>query len=186
VNDGRRLLSVAVALTAAGAALLLLAAGRPWAHVALHQPPPLPTRRVDVTGADLSGLVRALGLVALAGAAALYAVAGPARRALGALLVAVGGAAVLSLGLSAPAHVRDAGAVQSRLPSAARVTVEGRTGWPVVFALGGAAVAAAGALTTSRGAGWPRLGARYDAPVALRPRPRDPWSALDRGEDPTA
>ena len=46
---------------------------------------------------------------------------------------------------------------------------------------GGAVLAATGAYAVARGRTWPVLGARYEPPQ----RREDPWSALDRGEDPT-
>jgi uncharacterized membrane protein (TIGR02234 family) len=76
--------------------------------------------------------------------------------------------------------------------------------WPWLAALGGVLVVAAGVLTVLRGAAWPGMSARYDAPAGKRsaagprraaaaasapagqPTPADLWKALDRGEDPTA
>lgn len=181
----RRQLAGAFLLTAAGALLMLVAAGRPWATAIVHQPPPLPDRRLAVSGAALGGVVRALGLLALAGLAALVALRGWARVAAGAVLVACGAAAVLTLGLSAPAHVRNAADVRTQVDTGASVAVAGRSGWPWIYALGGVAVATAGGLTFTRGRRWPGLGARYDAPTARPVRSPDPWTALDRGEDPT-
>jgi len=181
----RRQRALAVALTAAGALLLLVAAGRPWATAVVHAPPPLPDRRLVVTGVALGAVVRSLALLALAGVAALIALRGWARAAAGAVLVATGVGAVLALGLSAPAHVRDAPEVRTQVDTGASVTLAGRSAWPWLYALGGVAVATAGGIAATRGRRWPGLGARYDAPTGRPARSADPWTALDRGEDPT-
>lgn len=199
VRTGRRGLLIAVLLTMAGGALELLAAGRPWAYAVVRQPPPLPVHEVAVSGADLGGAVRAYGLLALAGAPALIATTRGTRVLVGLVLVAAGVASLLVLGSLGAGHVRDTTTVQALVATATTVTVSGRTGWPVGYALGALLVVAAGGLTVLRGARWPGMSSRYDAP-SRRPGTRggtrvpagsggrselDPWTALDRGEDPT-
>ncbi|WP_042367160.1 Trp biosynthesis-associated membrane protein, partial [Streptacidiphilus neutrinimicus] len=122
------------------------------------------------------------GLVALAGAGAVFA----ATAALGSETGALDEKAARSVGLTEVA-------VGSVTHSA----------WPWFAALGGVLVVGAGVLTVLRGAAWPGMSARYDAPAGKRsaagPRrgaaakapagqatPADLWKALDRGEDPTA
>lgn len=199
VRTGRRGLLIAVLLTLAGGALELLAAGRPWAYAVVRQPPPLPVHEVAVSGTDLGGAVRAYGLLALAGTAALVATTRGTRVLVGLVLVAAGVASLLVLGSLGAGHVRDTTTVQALVATATTVTVSGRTGWPVGYAFGALLVVAAGGLTVLRGARWPGLSSRYDAP-GRRPATRggarvpagsggrpevDAWTALDRGEDPT-
>ncbi len=67
---------------------------------------------------------------------------------------------------------------------------EAKTGGTLALAtaLGGLAVAAAGALTVVRGKEWPGLAARYDRPSRPAGKPQTDaqvWDALDRGDDPT-
>ncbi len=109
---------------------------------------------------------RALALVALAGVVALLAARGWTRFAVGVVL-ALSGLAITGL-------------------AAARLTGGSVVLWPVLSMLGGLLVLAAGALAATRGRSWLALGARYDAPAAVRPvSDGDVWAALDRGEDPT-
>jgi hypothetical protein len=162
--SGRRGLTIAVLLCAAGAVAVLVATGRTWAVEVTARPAPLPELRTEQTGGALRPWLPALGWVALAGAGALLALRATVRRLLGGLLVPAGGAIV-----------------------AGALTVTG--GWPVLAAAGGLAVAATGALTITRSARWPAMGARYERPARTRSQAAGPeqlWQALDRGEDPTA
>ena len=181
----RRELTVAVVITVVGAALQLIAAGRPWAHVLVSPPAPLPTRSIDVTGRALGGIVGSVALLALAGAAALVATRGLARRVVGAVLVVAGAAAVVALALTTPGRVRDSESVQPLVATGTVVAVSGRTLWPLLHVAGGVLVTAAGALVLRRGARWPALGAQYDVPSRRSSPTADQWAALDRGEDPT-
>jgi hypothetical protein len=160
---GRRELTLVVLLCAAAAALVLVAASRTWTVEVTVRPAPLPELRTEQTGGALRPWLPALGWVALAGAGALLAVRGTARRLLGGLLVSTGaGVAVGAL------------------------TVSG--GWPVLAAVGGVAVVVAGALTIARSGHWPAMGTRYERPARNRhhaAHPEQLWEALDRGEDPT-
>ena len=99
----------------------------------------------------------ALALVAGAGAAATLAARGWARRLVGMLLAATGGAA-LALGLTS-------------------------SSW--LAALGGVAVLTGGSWVAWRGPRWSRLSGRYDREPAVSDSPHALWDALDRGEDPT-
>jgi Tryptophan-associated transmembrane protein (Trp_oprn_chp) len=183
----RRLLTYTVVLCVAGAGLALFAATRTWAVEVTPRPAPLPALRDARTGGDVVAWLPGLALVGLAGAGAVLATRGLARTAVGGALVLCG-----------------AGVLAGAVPHA------GDGLWPVLCALGGAALAAGGGLTAVRGRGWPALGARYErrAPDvagsrvlrerageeerrALRDRAPGSggtvaaWDALDRGEDPT-
>lgn len=152
----RRELAYTVLLCVVGAGLALFAASRTWAVEVVPRPAPLPPARTPQAGGPL---LSALAVAALAGAGALPATRGRARTALGVLLVAAGVGIVAAAAPSLPA------------------------GWPALCALGGGAVAAAGALAVVRGRRWSGMGTRYEraAPVTGS----DLWDALDRGEDPT-
>lgn len=185
---GARGRGVAVVACLAGAGLVLLASSRDWAELPASTGGLVPSGPVPLTGRDLVPLAYACGLAALAGALALLATRGWPRRAVGVLLVVLGGAALLSglTGAGAEA-VRDAADAGGSVP----VT---RTAWPWASHAGAALVVAAGALTAAVGHRWAGMSDRYDAPAARErgraaDRPRgagDLWSALDRGEDPTA
>lgn len=177
--SGRSGLAAAVLLDAAGAAVVLLAAGRTWLMRTEDRPAPLPDIPTAVTGADLLPWLPASGLVALAAAGALLALRGPARQILGGVLVLAGTAMAVAAGWGGMRP--DAG-----------------IGWPALGLLGSAAVVAAGCLAVAWGREWPAMGARYErAGTAASPAPRPAegaggpgpekqmWDALDRGEDPT-
>lgn len=184
-TSGRRELLTAVGLCLAGAAVVLLAISRPWLTSRLGAAPPLPSRRIDVEGARLAPGARVLGLVGLAGVAALPATRRFGRTVVGVLLTAsgLGVVAVLVRVLADPA-----GAVR-RADAVGVITVGGSArlvAWPYLAALGGLLIAAAGALVVVRSRRWEVMSARYDAPAAQPPPgERSLWDAFDRGEDPT-
>ena len=179
-------LRIAVLGCLAGAGLVLLALSRPWLTARIGAAPPLPGRTVTLTGSAFAPGARALGLVGLAGVAALPATRRWGRAAVGALLVLAGAGIVVVVArvLSDPA-------------SAARGTEAFRTGfavtsspslgaWPYVAILGGVLLLSSGALAVLRGRGWAAMGERYEAPAAPKPvGEASLWEALDRGEDPT-
>ena len=167
-----------------GAALLaglggvaLLAAGGDWVTGTVAAPEPLPAQEVS---AGAPGSVRALGLVVLAGVAALFATRRTGRLVVGVLLLLAGiAAAAVAVGVLVDPL--------AALPDDA--TDGAATARPLLALAGALPTAAAGLLTTARGRSWPALGRRYEAPQA-RPAARGGeapalWEALDRGEDPT-
>lgn len=181
--------AAAVLLDLVGAALVLLAAGRPWARGVLEQAP-LPPVGLAPSGRNLAPVAAALGLVGLAGVVALLATRGAGRVATGVLLVLAGAAvmaASVHVGLDLPRAVRPAAERISGVPGASVAGIR-MTIWPRVSAVGGALLCGAGVLTAVRGRRWTTLSARYDAPGTDRPVGPEPaaiWDALDRGEDPT-
>lgn len=202
MNAGRQL-AVAALGCAAGAGLVLLAVGQPWARVVVDLPGPVPPSAHSVTGRELSPLVGALGLAGLAGLAGILASSGTARRVVGVLLSVFGGAA----GVASVLAVRDESVL--RVVATKAVLVRGLdealtlTPWWVVSLLGGVLICLTGCFVAIRGGAWARMPRRYDAPSGNPPpesrgaspernsEPKDPgseemWDLLDRGHDPTA
>ncbi|MFI5832937.1 Trp biosynthesis-associated membrane protein [Micromonospora sp. NPDC051300] len=174
---GRRELAYAVLLCLAGAGLAAWAVTRGWS-VEPTARGALPSGQRRSTGADLLPWASALAYVGLAGGGAVLATRGRLRRALGLLLTGVG----LGVAVGGGVGLTEAGVTRH---------------WPALVLVGGLALAAGGAFTAARGAGWPAMGARYerraagpggsadaDRPAVERGT-RDAWDALDRGEDPT-
>jgi hypothetical protein len=151
-------LVIAMAGCVLGAALVLLSTSRSWAHTVEVRPAPLPPVPHNRTGAAMLPWLPALGLVALAGAVALPATRRGFRTAVAVILTLIGA------GIAAGA------------------TTRGWLGWPPVCAAGGAIVAAAGLLAVREGRNWPSMGSRYERRPSTG---TDPWTAIDRGEDPT-
>ena len=167
----------AVVACPAGAALTLYAVTRVWS-VRVEQRPGLSDLRTEQTGADVQPWLIGLALVALAGAGALLATRGVARRVLGVLLVLAGA------GIGAGAVLARAGLDPGAAGAAGTV-------WPLACVLGGVAVVAGGVVTVRHGHRWQAMSSRYDrrpaAPAEKEEAPdgRALWDALDRGEDPT-
>jgi uncharacterized membrane protein (TIGR02234 family) len=183
MTPGRRLAS-AVLLCAAGAGLAVYGVTRTWSEVVTARPG-LSSLRDIRTGADLEPWVLGLALVALAGAGALLATRGPARRLLGGLLALVGAAVA-------------AGAIAGRAGLAVGAAGAGATVWPVACVLGGLLILLGGLSAARSGHEWPAMGARYERrraggppaagagdDVDQRVDTRAAWDALDRGDDPT-
>jgi len=188
---GRRELLAALVGCTAGAVLALFAAGRVWAQAAVVEGPARPV--VELTGRELAPAAPALALVGLAGALAVLATRAIGRRLAGLLLVLAGfglaAAAVAGAGDAESVLAREAGAAVGT--RTAPTTGLERSVWPWFAVTGGLLVAVAGGLTAVRGPSWPGMSDRYDAPRGGPPdrasdEPADVWSALDRGEDPTA
>jgi hypothetical protein len=167
VRPGRREPAVALLLIGLGAAITLVAAGRP---------------RVSAPGATVTGAdtpaATALAVVALAGAGALLLARSRLRVVIGVLLAAVSVSLVV-LFLSSPGDV-------GSFTYAAAPPGLARSAW-AWLGVAGAVVLGLGALAVVlRARRWPEPRNRYDASAGSRGRVRDPWEALDRGEDPTA
>lgn len=200
-----RELGTAIMACLVGAAVVLLAAGRTWARVEVGRGAGVPVADVALSGADLAPATTGLGVLALASVAALVATRGALRRAVGLLVLAAG----VGLGIDAArAGSRVAAAAAADAPDATRIDVA-LLPWPWVAVAGGVLVVAGGLLIVVRGAHWPSMSRRYDAPTMdrriarthaqpsadgvdrwpageppTRP-PEDLWRALDRGDDPT-
>lgn len=195
VSRSRELGTAALAC-AAGAAVVLIATGRDWVTARavqgdLRAP-------VEVSGSSLAPVTSALALAALAGAAAIVATRGVARGLAGLVLLGCGLGAAAAAALAAADPGDDVAQLAGDVLGAGTANVEQQSvsAWPWVAVAGAAAIALAGAATLLRGAAWPAMGSRYEAPVGTAPAPAAPvardgtpleqWRALDRGEDPTA
>ncbi len=192
----RRAMLIALAECVLGAALVLMAASRPWVRAMAEQG----DLRVELEtkGSSLAAEVPALGLVGLAGALALVAARGWGRRAVGVLILAAGAGAALGAASNSRVGSSDlqdeAGAALGT--EAASVLAVEHTVWPWLALFGALLVAVAGASAAWRGGTWPSMSARYEKPVSgdttpTRERtsegdaPLEQWRAMDRGEDPT-
>ncbi|WP_067498255.1 Trp biosynthesis-associated membrane protein [Actinoplanes sp. TFC3] len=173
-----RRLALTVLLCAAGAGLALWGITRTWAVVVTVRSG-LPELRHESSGSESAPLVLGLALVGLAGAGALLATKGLARRVLGALLLLAGAGIVIST--VAGRSGLDLGATGAA------------TAWAVLCGAGGLLVLAGGWLALRYGHEWPGMGARYERKVTAAPAvteagpvdSRAAWDALDRGDDPT-
>ena len=195
-------LRLAVVLTLAGGALVLLGVTRPWVDVVQGDALTVEALRRSVDGTAIAPELRGLGLVALAGVLALVATRGFGRVLVGALLAA-SGAATFALA----AHWLDQdslfaeternehlcvanGVLLCHRPSHVQLDRLVSHRAPVWLAVaGGALVLGGGSLTFARGRGWAGLGSSYEPPGAEEAEPvtdKGVWDALDRGDDPTA
>ncbi|XRQ02789.1 Trp biosynthesis-associated membrane protein [Actinomadura welshii] len=190
---------LAALLCAAGAGLVLLAAGRTWATVRAEDA--LTPLTQDLTGGDLGGAAGALGWAGIAGLAALFATRGRARTAVGVLLALFGaGIGYASAAAVRRSNVLSAAGDESPLMSLGAGAAADVNLWWAVSVAGGVLLAAAGLVTAVRGRRWPGMSARYEraAPRGAAARdaagggdaeagdPSAMWKSLDRGEDPTA
>lgn len=129
------------------------------------------------TGAQHSGALVPLALLALAGVAGAIATGGWPRRVLGGILAVAGLWAC---------WIAVAGVSFGGFPDGAPVW-QMFTGRGLAL-LGGILVLLGGLIATKRAGAMPRLGARYAAP-SVKKTARDPdtelWEALSEGEDPT-
>ncbi|SFC84252.1 TIGR02234 family membrane protein [Streptomyces aidingensis] len=190
----RRALGPALLGGAAGAGLVLIAAGQTWSEgTTAASGAGLP---VTATGNAVSGLPSALALVGLGALVAVFAARRTGRRVVSAVLLLSGAGAAVT----AAAGARDTGALRDSAAEAtgltgAAVTAVSHTAWPWISALGGLLLLGAGLLALGYGRSWPAMSGRHErggrrAPAAPRrasaaERPEEMWQALDRGEDPT-
>ncbi len=177
-----------------GATAVTVAVARPWVR-GQAEVPGLPQIQADVSGAALSPLAGALGVVLLASFGAVIATRAWVRRTVGVLIVAA--AAVVVVVAAAPpdpaAAIEDALSARGWAGGGYSTRV---VPWRWLALVGAACCLLAGAAVAWLGHRWPVLGGRYDAPAssAESPPPQatveemdedDVWRALDRGHDPT-
>jgi uncharacterized membrane protein (TIGR02234 family) len=174
--QGRRELTLALALCALGGALALSSSSQPWADVTITRRAPLPPTSEVLTGGQVAPLVGACGLLLLAAAVAVIAVRGAGRVLVG-LLVAVAGGVLVWSGLRGAtggldldvADVTDAVGLGD-----ARVTSDPVAGWAVLALVAGVLAVLAGLLVVLRGRQWPGMGRRYERTGTPSPATRAP------------
>lgn len=184
-----RLLGLACLALVAAAGVLWGASQAVWFRVAAG----LPGREVvEVTGAQVNGVLGGVALVALAGVAGVVATGGVPRRAVGLLLLGAG----LAVGwVAVVAFAVDPFATDGAVPAPPDVDADllryrpgEPTAAPLLAALGALLLVAAGLIPLLAERRLPRFGARYAAPGA-RAVTADPdraaWQDLDAGRDPT-
>lgn len=181
----RRIYTLVLLVQAAAAGGLLAAMGRTWVTAVTDAA----ATELTLDGATLSPLASAVGPVGLAAVAGVIATRGWARRAIGGVVAFL--ALVALYDVWAGTRVDRLIALTER-EGMTDATFTLATQWPVAAALAASVLLVVGLVTLARGAGWPALGARYDAPggAARAPDPGDDpasmWDALSRGSDPTA
>jgi hypothetical protein len=188
----RRQAAAALAAQLLAAAGALLISTRSWQTVRVARQRPLADVIVDISGRALDASVTALALVALAGVVAIPATRGNARRVV-AVLVLLAGIALAwraAAGMSALSPQRASALAVTRgnavgIDAASAVRVSLHAVWPVLSIVCGAVVAGAGTLLAVRIGSWSMLSGRYETPTAP-PGDASMWTALDRGDDPTA
>ncbi|MER6830093.1 Trp biosynthesis-associated membrane protein [Streptosporangium sp. NPDC000563] len=187
----RRELWTWLAVCVAGAALVLLAAGRDWFTVTYG------TREVAVSAAELVPALGPGAWAALAAVVAVLATKGVWRGLVGAVM-ALGGAGMIAgswWGGGASAALRIS-AEQAPLSVGSIPQVASAVVWPILASVGGFLLAAGGVAAIVRGGRWPGMSGRYDrqgagpagGTAAARggaPSERELWDALDEGVDPT-
>jgi hypothetical protein len=182
-SGSRELLWSVVGCAALGLGVVFVA-GRTWAAHTVTSG--TSTRvHVAVTGADCVTALPALGWVAAALALAVLVTRGWGRRLVGVAVVFDGFLIVATAGTThaTGAALHDALVARSISPPSLSSPVF--CAWAVVELALGLAVTGVGYRVAARGAGWPGLGSRYDAPPTAADPARSSWEALDRGEDPT-
>lgn len=184
-----------------GAAAVLLVATREWQTITTTRPRPFTADVLAVSGRTVDAAPTALALVALAGVVAVLATKGVGRQIVG-VLVALAGVVIVVRAIGAAGAVRAGRAralVRDKHPRVADAAlsqhVANHAAWAVVSIVAGVLVGVAGAVIAGRGGRWSAMSSRYEAPA--RVDDSDPerarikadaslWSALERGEDPTA
>jgi uncharacterized membrane protein (TIGR02234 family) len=175
-----------------GALGITVGASHPWV-TATSSVQGLPTIHASASGADLSPLAGALGVVVLAGFGAVIATRGWVRRGLGVAIVVASVVVVVS--------AADPGAASDVLRSG--LSAKGWSGggyhtstepWRWLVLVSALVTLAAGAATARYGGQWAVMGGRYDAPSVPGPAATKPaedltendvWQAIDQGRDPT-
>jgi uncharacterized membrane protein (TIGR02234 family) len=194
--DSRKPLAVALLSGALGAVLVLISAGRDWAHGMARTTIGDTALPITAGGRDVTGVPAALAVVGLAALVAVFAVRRAGRTVVAALLALCGAGTVAACVFGAT----DTSALRSRAAEAtgladSAVRDVSHTGWPWVGVAGGLLLLLAGLLALRFAQSWPAMSGRYERDGTPRPRrapagvdqdrPEELWKALDRGEDPT-
>jgi uncharacterized membrane protein (TIGR02234 family) len=195
-----RELAAALLAIVIGAALALLLTGITWQTISAPRPRPAADVLRHVSGRDLQAVIAGLAIVALAGAVAVLATRGIAKRLVG-VLIALAGLAIVwraSLGFAAVGTGRARTLLNDGLNGADIGTgitphVQTHAIGPAVIIVAGLLVAFGGAIVAVRAPALSTMSGRYEAPTKAAESERDAgpasdlavWKALDRGDDPT-
>lgn len=194
MSSARRLFALALLLDLVGAGGAALITLRTWQTIVAARSRPLPAVSVGVDGRGLDGALLGAALVALAGVVAVLATRGVIRRIIG-LLVASAGLLLAWRAVDSAAavgHARALSLVIARrgglgLDPTSATSVRTHPVWPILTIVAAVLIMAAGVLIAAFGAGWSAMSARYEAPgTATAGGEEAMWTALDRGDDPTA
>jgi uncharacterized membrane protein (TIGR02234 family) len=193
-TSSRRSLAAALFLGAAGATVVLLAAGRIWAEGSASVGGG--TVSLDVKGSDVTGVPTALAIVGLAALVAVFAVRRAGRLLVAALLALSGaGASTAALLGASDTGALDEKAARTTGDAASTVEALSHTVWPYVTAAGGVLILLAGLLALRYGRAVAvhvrTLRARRQPPCPQgtpgRPRPsRGPLEGPGPGRGPDA
>ena len=190
-DPSRRQPTIAVLAGVASGGLMLLGATRPWATVTVSTPG-VPAEVVTVSGSQAVPATAAFALVVLAGSVAIVPTGGRLRRAVGGVVTAAGVAAAL-LAVLADDAVQTAvtqavAASPAALGGDPAIGYPGISWWRWLTVIAAVATAAVGVWTARSGSTWAVMGNRYEVPASSSrvASERDPWRAMDAGEDPTA
>lgn len=181
----RRAFALVLLLQVIAAGGIMAVLGRTWATASAQAA----ATDLALDGVTLSPLAGALGPVGLAAVAGVIATRGWARRTIGCVLALL--ALVTLYDVWAGTRSQRLTALTDR-EGMSDATVTLVPHWPAAAALAAVTLLVVGLVTMARGAEWPALGARYDAPGSAvgAPEPGDDpasmWDALSRGTDPTA
>ncbi|MFF4987104.1 Trp biosynthesis-associated membrane protein [Streptosporangium saharense] len=177
-----------VAACAAGAGLVLLAAGRDWVTVTYG------TRAVPVSATELAPALAPAAWAGLAAVVAVLATGGVWRRVVG-VVMALCGAGVIAAAVTGgrPGAGLAVAAEHAPLVAAAdAVQVAAPLLWPVLAGVGGLTLLAGGVAATLWGGHWPGMSERYERRGRETPvragaagSERAMWDAIDLGADPT-
>lgn len=209
-RSDRRGLVLAVAGCLVATSVILVSSGQRWLLAELPAEPPLPGVSQEFSGGEAVDVLMPIGLLVGAAGLALIATGRIGRLVIGVVLVAAGTLLVVAIGF----FLYDDG-VSVALSWAQAYAPPGGSVWPerdlaaapaVVALIAGAIALAVGLLAIAGSRRWPVMGARYErgrrrvpsenaATVAAPGSVTDAapavneatmWTALDRGEDPTA
>ncbi|MEO7262280.1 MAG: Trp biosynthesis-associated membrane protein [Jatrophihabitantaceae bacterium] len=184
----RREMAGVLGLAALAGAAVLFTASRSWLAVTVGRRPPFGPLQVELTGRAQYPALTGLTVVALLSVVLVLVTGGVLRRALGVLLVLVGGWACGSAGsgLASPSPARLAQLLGDRLAQSSGLPqLQRHPVWPGLTLLAAVLLVLCGLALVVRAGRW-QLGmsSRYAAPAAAA-ESADPWRRLDRGEDPT-
>jgi uncharacterized membrane protein (TIGR02234 family) len=192
---------LALVLDVLGTAGVLLIGTREWQTVVTVRGTQFLDDTLAVSGRTVDSAPTAMALVALAGAVAVIATRGVARRVVGAVIALAGAGivwrAVAAMSALSPSRAREL--VRDKHPSVTSTSVphvSTHDAWAVLTLGCALLVIVAGVLVAAYGGRWTSMSARYESPavqadpeaIAARRARADAamWTALDRGDDPTA